>query len=415
LHVIGEARRDAKVLDAYLAEHPELCDRRRAEIAAITTGPDLADFWSEVLDPEFNKISWMLSAATRSSGASFVTTRMRLQRLLGEAGANALTSGLRGKAGELASLGLLDGLDQLARGEIDRDTFNRRFGHRGPHEFEISLPRPAEDPDWIDQQLAQRSQGPGPSYRELLAAQERRRDEAWADLERRHPWQARILHHQLARWAKIARDREHARTEVIRYLWVLRTYALRAGELTGLGSDIFFLDAAEIVRALWGETISPAVISRRRSAYRGYCALPSYPALIRGRFDPFAWAADPNRRSDRWVQGDASAADPAIRGFPGSGGVVEGPVRVLDQAGDGDRLRRGEVLVTTVTNVGWTPMFPRLAAVVTDVGAPLSHAAIVARELGIPAVVGCGNATMRLRTGDRVRVDGSAGTVEVLS
>jgi pyruvate,water dikinase len=55
-----------------------------------------------------------------------------------------------------------------------------------------------------------------------------------------------------------------------------------------------------------------------------------------------------------------------------------------------------------------------LAAVVTDVGAPLSHAAIVARELGIPAVVGCGNATMRLRTGDRVRVDGSAGTVEVL-
>ena len=72
-------------------------------------------------------------------------------------------------------------------------------------------------------------------------------------------------------------------------------------------------------------------------------------------------------------------------------------------------------LVTTVTNVGWTPLFPRLAAVVTDVGAPLSHAAIVARELGIPAVVGCGNATMRLRTGDRVRVNGSAGTVEVLS
>ena len=67
-----------------------------------------------------------------------------------------------------------------------------------------------------------------------------------------------------------------------------------------------------------------------------------------------------------------------------------------------------------ITNVGWTPLFPRAAAVVTDVGAPLSHAAIVARELGIPAVVGCGNATMRLRTGDLVRVDGTAGTVEVL-
>ena len=136
---------------------------------------------------------------------------------MGEAGANALTSGLGGKDGQLASLGLLDGLDQLARGEIDRDTFNRRFGHRGPHEFEISLPRPAEDPDWIADQLAQRAEGTGPSYRELLAAQEHRRDEAWADLERRHPWQARILHHQLTRWTKIARDRERARTEVIRY------------------------------------------------------------------------------------------------------------------------------------------------------------------------------------------------------
>jgi rifampicin phosphotransferase len=415
VHVIGEALRDARVLDAYLAGHPERCDRRRADIAAITTGPDLALLWTEVLDPEFNKISWMLSAATRSSGASFVTTRKRLQRLLGEAGANALTSGLGGKDGQLASLGLLDGLDQLARGEIDRDTFNRRFGHRGPHEFEISLPRPAEDPDWIDDQLAQRSQATGPSYRELLDAQKRQRDEAWAELERRHPWQARILHHQLARWTKIARDRERARTEVIRYLWVLRTYALRAGELTGLGPDIFFLEATEIVHALWGETISPAVVSRRRSAYHRYSALPTYPALIRGHFDPYAWAADPNRRSDRWVSGENGAVDPAVRGFPGSGGVVEGPVRVLDEAGDGGRLRSGEVLVTTVTNVGWTPLFPRLAAVVTDVGAPLSHAAIVARELGIPAVVGCGNATMQLRTGDRVRVDGSAGTVEVLS
>jgi pyruvate,water dikinase len=64
--------------------------------------------------------------------------------------------------------------------------------------------------------------------------------------------------------------------------------------------------------------------------------------------------------------------------------------------------------------VGWTPLFPRVAAVVTDIGGSLSHAAIVARELGIPAVVGCGDATIRLKTGDRVRVDGSVGTVTQL-
>ena len=94
--------------------------------------------------------------------------------------------------------------------------------------------------------------------------------------------------------------------------------------------------------------------------------------------------------------------------------MVTGRVRVLTTRREGAELVAGEVLVTRVTNVGWTPLFDRCAAIVTDVGAPLSHAAIVAREMGIPAVVGCGNATMRLRTGDLVRVDGSAGTVTLL-
>lgn len=87
---------------------------------------------------------------------------------------------------------------------------------------------------------------------------------------------------------------------------------------------------------------------------------------------------------------------------------------MIQACNEGNQLQAGEILVTTVTNSGWTPLFPRAAAVVTDVGAPLSHAAIVARELGIPAVVGCGNATMRLHTGDWVRVNGEQGTVEVL-
>jgi pyruvate,water dikinase len=413
LHVIGEARRDARVLDAYLGDHPTLCDRRRADIAEVDLPVELADLWTEVLSPEFHRVSWMLSAATRSSGASFITTRKRLQSLVGDAAANALTAGLGGQSGQLASLGLLDGLEQLAAGEIDRDTFSRRYGHRGPHEFEISLPRSGENPHWIDTQLAARATS-ATSYRDMLGVQEQKRHEAWVELEQRHPVHARILHHQLRVWAKISRDRERARSEVIRYFWVLRAYALRAGELTGLGEDIFFLDKAEIARVLQGEMISSTVINRRRAAYQAYSALPKYPALIRGTFNPYLWAADPNRRSDIYIEGSLSEANVAVRGFPGSAGVVEAPARVLSDAAEGVTLQPGEVLVTTITNVGWTPLFPRAAAVVTDVGAPLSHAAIVARELGIPAVVGCGNATMRLRTGDRVRVDGTAGTVEVL-
>ena len=95
---------------------------------------------------------------------------------------------------------------------------------------------------------------------------------------------------------------------------------------------------------------------------------------------------------------------------------VEGRALGSATADEGDQLQTGEVLVTSVTDVGWTPLFPRAAAVVTDVGTPLSHAAIVARELGIPVVVGCGNATMRLRTG-AVRTSGGRrgppGTVRV--
>jgi pyruvate,water dikinase len=109
-----------------------------------------------------------------------------------------------------------------------------------------------------------------------------------------------------------------------------------------------------------------------------------------------------------------SPAGNTIVGFPGSPGVVEGRAGVIRVVEDGDQLRAGEILVTTVTNIGWTPMFPRAAAIVTDVGAPLSHSAIVARELGIPAVVGCGSATMRLRNGDLLRVDGAKGTVELI-
>ncbi len=420
-HVLAEAKRDARALDEYLASHPQRCVERRAQITTITKGTELARLWRMRIEPEFHRVSMMLSAATRSSGASFVTTRQRLQSLVGDERANAITSGLGSQDGQLASLGLLEGLEQLAGGEIDRATFNLLYGHRSPHEFEISTPRPAEDPDWIDRQLAARpSEGPG--YRAMLRKQEETRDVAWRTLQYDHPVQAKILGWQLDRWGQIARDREHARTEVIRYFWVLRSYVLRAGELTGLGEDIFFLDADEIVDVLDGDEPDRFAIDRRREAYERYSALPPYPALISGRFDPFAWAADPDRRTDIFVSGahaDGSGASEAkakesVTGFPGSAGVVEGIARVLTSADHGHLLQPGEVLVTSVTNVGWTPIFPRAAAVVTDVGAPLSHAAIVARELGIPAVVGCGNATMRIKTGDRVRVDGSAGLVDVL-
>jgi pyruvate,water dikinase len=218
-----------------------------------------------------------------------------------------------------------------------------------------------------------------------------------------------------------ARRREAVRSEYVRDRWLVRTFALRAGELTGLGDGVFFLTLDELLAVLAGDETAVASIPVQRETYRRYRALPSYPSIIVGRFDPFRWAAGPNRQTDLFdarapVQtgGPQPGSPNLIVGSPGSSGRVEAVVRRLDYPENGDQFQAGEVLVAKQTDIAWTLLFPRAAAVVTDVGAPLSHAAIVARELGIPAVVGCGDATMRLRTGDRVRVDGGRGTVEIL-
>jgi pyruvate,water dikinase len=214
--------------------------------------------------------------------------------------------------------------------------------------------------------------------------------------------------------------REEARSEYIRDRWLVRLFALRAGELSDLGDDVFFLTLDELLAVLRGDETAVSHIPARQKTYQRYKSLPPYPSLIRGRFDPFQWAADPHRRSDIFdglasPTTDLSAeSDSTIYGSPGSAGRVTGLVRRLDRPEDGPQLKQGEILVTTQTDIAWTTLFPRAAAVVTDVGAPLSHAAIVARELGIPAVVGCGDATMSLKTGDRIRVDGGKGIVEII-
>jgi pyruvate,water dikinase len=110
--------------------------------------------------------------------------------------------------------------------------------------------------------------------------------------------------------------------------------------------------------------------------------------------------------------GAVRSASAVVSGSPASAGRVEGVVRVIRGPAEFGELQRGEVLVAPVTAPAWTPLFDLAIAVVTDVGSAAAHASIVAREYGIPAVVGCGDATTRLRTGMRVAVDGNTGNVE---
>lgn len=401
-------------MPGFLATAQRRCTTLRERAAAATTADELATLWDRELLPYFVETCQMLEAAGRQGGAALVLTRDRLRKLAGETDAEAMLTGANAD-GELASLGPIVGLGKLAKGEIDRETFARTYGHRGAHEFEVSLPRPGEDPEWIDAQLAAMTDTRHQADT-LFARQREAGEAAWERFERRHPGKAAKTREQVRRWNAIVRDRESTRSEVVRAFWALRAFVQRAGELTGHGDDLFFLSIQEILAVLRGDGTPLARVAVRRATHERYAALPAYPTLIVGRFDPVRWAADPDRRGDIFdARGGSAPVSDTVTGFPGAPGVVEGVARVVAGPEDGDRLAPGEILVTTLTNIGWTPMFPRAAAVVTDMGAPLSHASIVARELGIPAVVGTGNATMRLRDGDRIRVDGERGTVEVLA
>lgn len=103
-----------------------------------------------------------------------------------------------------------------------------------------------------------------------------------------------------------------------------------------------------------------------------------------------------------------------LRGGPGSPGRARGPVKVVRSLQEAGKLQAGDVLIAETTAPPWTPLFATAAAVVTDTGGVLSHCAIVAREYGIPAVVGTGGATTTLRDGQVVEVDGDNGLVSIV-
>lgn len=415
--VLRRRARNLPRLAGFSAEAPAHSERLRQNIASAETAEALAALWETEFEPLLRRSYQMMQVATSRYENRYRPLQRKLAEQVGDEDANLLLSGVSEADEHLESLGLLLGLWQVAHGELSREAYLQRYGHRGLHEFELSWARPAEDPQWMDRQLATLADVDVPA---LLARRRAQKEAAWAHFVTRFPRQAKGMQEKLIRAAEAARGREAVRSETTRLLAVARAFALRAGMLSGLGEDVFYLRLHELLAALRGDGVDLGQIAVRRAAHEQLSSLPPYPALIRGRFDPFAWAANGARRSDIY---DASPAqvpvgetsEGLVRGLPASAGVVEGVVRRLHAAAEGHQLQEGEILVAVTTNVGWTPFFPRAAAVVTDVGAPLSHAAIVARELGIPAVVGTGNATMQLKTGDRVRVDGTRGVVERLN
>ncbi len=412
--MIGKMIGATRNLSQFLQDTPAWCQQMTTRIGNVQNKAVLLALWQMELQPYTLK-AWWGHAAGGTGLVNIMTLERKLTKLVGTEDTSTLLSNLRGGV-ELASLGPILGISKVIKGEMSRADYLRQYGHRGPHEFELSIPHPAEDTAWLEQQITEfeRSQI---DVVGLLARQRTQHAAARQRFWARYPRQGKWLEKQLTKVAEGAYFRERARSEFTRVFRVVRAFALRAGALTGLGEEIFFLYIDEVLALLDGNAAAVRHIPARKANYEKYKTLPPFPSIIRGRFDPMTWAKDPDRRIDYYdpMMPIKATNGEMLRGYPGAAGRVEGTVRILLRPEAGDTLLPGEILVAATTNVGWTPLFPKAAAIITDIGAPLSHAAIVARELGIPAVVGCSNATTRLKTGDRVIVDGGQGVVQILT
>jgi pyruvate,water dikinase len=120
-------------------------------------------------------------------------------------------------------------------------------------------------------------------------------------------------------------------------------------------------------------------------------------------------------RVQGWLHSSATTEGETLDGIAGSQGVIEGTARVILDVGQLADVMDGEVLVAPFTQASWTPVFTRIAAAVTDAGGVMCHAAIIAREYALPAVLGTGSATKRIATGDLIRVDADNGIVTILN
>jgi pyruvate,water dikinase len=301
-------------------------------------------------------------------------------------------------------------VDDLPEGPT-RDAFVQflaTHGDRAVREAELATPRWREDPQVPLAMLAAalKTSDAGNEIQHKSARD--RAGHELAEAERRLSLvEMSLVRLLIARSQRFARLRERTRAWVTRVLGMLRTIALeidrrlvRGDPELGSGA-VFFCTYDELL----------AVLGAGRS---------NVDELIRMRRAEFA---RDERRPDPAVSFVGSppsvvlppAPGVTLRGLPASGGVVEGRARVLSPAGhDSARLAPGEVLIARTTDIGLSPLFLVAAAVVTELGGPLSHAALVAREYGVPAVVNVPGVTTVVKTGDLVRVDGDRGVVERL-
>jgi rifampicin phosphotransferase len=288
--------------------------------------------------------------------------------------------------------------------------FLATYGHRSVNELDMGVPRWSEDPTYVFSVLASylqlRDSTQAPDRQFQRAAQEA--EAMQAELTRRAQRVSRVRGLLVGFFLRRARDlgglREMPRFALALLLAQARSMLspvgnalVQAGRLER-ASDIFFLSLPEIHATLDGADIHRSV-GERHAAYDRERARRHVPLVL------LSDGTEPTIESAL-----ATAGDNVLPGTAASPGQVTAPARVVLDPHDA-HLEQGEILVAPSTDPGWTPLFLTAGGLVMEMGGAMSHGAIVAREYGIPAVVGVVGAVERIRTGQRITVDGGAGTV----
>lgn len=295
--------------------------------------------------------------------------------------------------------------------------FLYEFGSRGPNEWEARSPSWETTPSLALSAIDRMRQAPesmAPASQNASRATDR---EAAAAQLLAMVEADPATHGQLA--AAIASThawlpgRERTKTNNIRIVHEMRVSMREIGRrMVELGAfdeieDFGFITKDEYPQLFANPGAFTETIRSRRTEYKAL--LEKEPAFVFvGDTDPDTW----DRRDSVVV--DVLGAGDSMMGMPGCSGVAEGRARVILDSIDPTALEPGDILVAPLTDPSWTPLFVPAGAVVVDVGAPLSHAIIVSRELGIPCVISATNATRRIPNGALIRVDGNTGTVTVL-
>ncbi len=285
----------------------------------------------------------------------------------------------------------------------------RTYGHRGSTELDMGTNRWNEDPSYL--------LGLATSYRidkmynRNLQDHEEKRVEAEAMIEEvydelkaiKGEKTAKKLKKLMVNYRHSAAMREYPKSDIVRFMELGRkalkqvaTRLVDEGKLEEV-DDIFFLYKSEIL----SEGDLKALVSSHKEFYQKEMTRTSIPRMILNNGATYysSTAIDKNSKT--------------LQGLPLSPGSYEGVIRVVFNPNDTE-LQEGEIMVTESTNPAWTPLFATAGALIMEYGGPMSHGGIVAREYGIPAVVGIPSATDVLRDGQRVRIDGESGVIELI-